>query len=76
MYLYAEPEFWPSDDRPIREEARARHREEITDFARRVSGDEVKFIACSYRELLSGWQESGAPKVHSHAEAVIRRFSP
>ena len=76
MYLYAEPKFWPSDDRPIREEARARHREEITDFARRVSGDEVKFIACSYHELLSAWQEGGTPEVRSHTEAVIQCFAP
>ena len=76
MYLYAEPNSWPNDGRPVREEMRARHREEIADFARRVSGDEVKFIACSYRELLSGWQENESPKIRAHAEAVIQSFAP
>ena len=76
VYLYAEPEFWPNDGRPIREEERARHKEEIADFAGHVEGDEVRFISCSYRELLSVWQESGTPEVRSHAEAVIRRFAP
>ena len=53
MYLYAEPESWPNDGKPILEEAKDRHREEITDFARRVEGDEVTFVSCSYHELLS-----------------------
>ena len=76
VYLYAEPEFWPRDGEPISEDARAQHRREIQDFAGRVAGDEVTFIACSYRELLSGWQESGTLEVRSHAEAVTRYFTP
>ena len=76
MYVYAEPESWPSDGRPIREEERAKHRQEIQDFAKRVEADEVKFISCSYRELLSAWQESGTPEVRFHAEGVIQRFVP
>lgn len=76
VYLYAEPERWPRDSEPISEDTKAQHRQEIADFARRVEGDEVRFISCSYRELLSNWQEGGAPEVQSHTEAVIRRFAP
>ena len=76
MYLYAEPEFWPRDGEPIGEEVKARHRQAIRDFARRVDGDEVTFVSCSYHELLSGWQESEMPKIRAHAEAVIQRFAP
>ena len=76
MYLHAEPEAWPSDGRPIREEARSRHRQEIQEFADCVQGDEVTFVSCSYSELLSGWQESGTLEVRSHAEAVMHRFAP
>ena len=76
VYLYAEPEFWPRDGDPISEDAKTQHKREIADFARRVDGDEVTFIACSYRELLSGWQESGSPEVRSHAEAATRCFAP
>ena len=76
FYLYAEPETWPRDSKPIGEDAKARHRQEIEDFARTVEGDEVKFVSCSYRELLTAWQEIGTPKVRAHAKAVIERFAP
>ena len=76
MYLYAEPECWPRSGEPVSKEAKVRHRQEIQDFAKRVQGDEVTFVSCSYRELLSAWQESGTPKVRSHAEAVMRSFAP
>ena len=76
VYLYAEPEAWPRDGKPISEDVKAQHRQEIQDFARRVEGDEVKFIPCSYRDLLSVWQESETPEVRAHAEAVMRRFAP
>ncbi len=76
VYLYSEPKSWPSDGRLIREEGMAKHRQEIQDFASRVEGDEVTFVSCSYRELLSAWQESEKHEVHSHAEAVIQRFAP
>ena len=76
FYLYAEPHIWPQDGEPVDPDAKDRHRQEIRDFARRVQGDEVTFVSCSYRELLSAWQESGTPKVRSHAEAVMRSFAP
>ena len=76
VYLYAEPECWPRDGEPVSEVAKVQHRQEIADFASRVEDDEVEFISCPYRELLSAWQESGTPEVRSHAEAVIRHFAP
>lgn len=76
VYLYAEPECWPRDGEPISDDVKAKHRQEIQDFAGRVVGDEVAFVSCSYRELLSRWQEGGPPEVRSHAEAVIRHFAP
>ena len=76
VYLYAEPETWPRDGKPVGEDIKARHRREIADFARTVEGDEVKFVSCSYRELLTAWQEGGTPEIRAHAEAVIRRFAP
>ena len=76
VYLYAEPEYWPRNGEPVSEDDKAQHRREIQDFVKRVEGDEVKFVSCSYRELLTAWQEIGTPKVRAHAEAVIERFAP
>ena len=76
MYLYAEPGHWSRDGKPIGEDAKARHRDEIADFAKRVEGDEVTFVSCSYHELLSAWHEGGTPEVRSHTEAVIQCFAP
>ena len=78
MYTYAEPEVWPRSGQPVSEEAKSRHREEIVDFARRIEGDEVKFVACSYRELLQGWESADglAPDVRDHAKAVAQCFAP
>ena len=76
VYLYAEPENWPRTGEPISEAAKAQHSDEIADFTRRVAGDEVTFVSCSYRELLSNWQEGGTPEVRFHTEAVIQRFAP
>ena len=77
MYIYAEPEIWPRSGQFISEEAKSRHREEIVDFARRIEGDEVRFAACSYRELLQGWENADglAPDVRDHAKAVAQHFA-
>ncbi len=77
MYIYAEPEVWPRSGQTVSEEAKSRHREEIADFARRVEGDVVKFVACSYRELLRGWESTdGLPRdVRDHAKTVVQRFA-
>ena len=76
FYRYAEPDFLPNSGKPVDDEAKALHREEITHFAQSVEGDEVKFVACSYRDLLATWQQNENPEIRQHAKAVIRRFSP
>ena len=76
IYPYAEPDFLPNVGKAIDEYAKAIHREEVEAFARKVAGDEVRFVACTYRELLDGWCKHGAPHVKAHAEAVLRCFAP
>ena len=75
LYVYAEPDNWP-DGSPIQDEARARHRDEIADFASHVTGDEVAFRSCSYQDVLDIWQRHSDEGIAQHATAVIRRFSP
>ena len=76
FYVYAEPGTWPRDGKPVDDEAKFLHRQEIKRFAQSVEGDEVRFVACSYRELLGTWERSEEPEIREHAKAVIRRFSP
>ena len=80
FYLYAEPAFWPEgcnrERIPIDDNANALHREEIAHFAASVKGDEVRFVACSYREMLATWEQDDDPEIREHARAVIQRFSP
>lgn len=76
FYLYAEPNLLPNSNKLIDGEAKNAHREEIASFSQSVEGDEVRFIACSYRELLATWQRNEEPEIREHARAVVRRFSP
>ena len=76
FYLYAEPDTWPRDGKPVDDEAKAAHRAGISRFAANVEGDEVRFVTCSYRELLATWERSGKPEIREHAKAVKLRFSP
>ena len=76
FYLYAEPDVWPKDGRPIGDGEKARHRQEIERFARDVEGDEVAVVSCSYRELLEDWAHHNNGKIRTHAAAVTRRFAP
>ena len=76
MYLYAEPDCLPNVGKSIDEYSKAIHREEVEAFAEKVAGDEVRFIACTYRELLDGWKRDGTPGVRDHAEAVLTCFAP
>ena len=76
FYVYAEPEVWPGNGKPVDEEAIAGHRTQIEAFADNVAGDEVRFVHCAYRRLLDGWREWGAPDIRTHAEAVLQCFSP
>jgi hypothetical protein len=70
FYLFAEPTARGA--RPIATDDRKRHRDEITDFAARVAGDEVSFGSAGYREWLRGATGSAA----DHAAALIARFNP
>ncbi len=76
FYLYAEPESWPRTSARVDEQAKAKHREEIKAFARDVAGDEVRFVACTYRELLAEWRKSSSTEICDHAETIVQRFSP
>jgi hypothetical protein len=70
FYLFAEPAA--RGGRTISAADRNRHRDEITDFAARLAGDEVSFGSASYREWLRGAVDSAA----DHAAALIARFNP
>lgn len=70
LYLFAEPAELAS--KPIPQTSINAHREEIAEFARFVSGAEVRFAACSYREWLGTWSDLPA----SHRFAVLNRFAP
>lgn len=76
FYLYAEPDFLPNSNKPIDEEAKSLHRQEIRKFASSVEGDEVRFVAYSYRELLATWERDESSEIREHARAVKQRFSP
>ena len=76
FYVYAEPDCLPNSGKPVSKAALARHREEVAAFARAVEGDEVKFVHCSYRELLACWKRHTDPEIRAHAEAVARCFCP
>ena len=75
-YVYAEPAVWPDGHIRVEEQEILDHRQEIERFAETVIGDEVRFVACSYQEILGAWQGSDNPGVRSHAEAVNRCFQP
>jgi hypothetical protein len=70
FYMFAEPTA--RGDLPIAADDRKRHRDEISDFALRVAGQEVSFGSASYREWLRGATGSAA----DHAAALIARFNP
>ena len=75
LYVYAEPESWPTTGLPLSEAAIQRHRQEIAGFAATVEGDEVKFLSCSYRQLLEDWQKKGTGRVSRHASRVGKNFA-
>ena len=72
-YLYAEPERWPNGPRIVEADLQA-HRDKLQEFASAVDGEEVKFFACTYSELLKTWSECGNPVIVAHSTAVLRRF--
>ena len=76
FYVYAEPDCLPNSGKPVGKAAIDKHREEVVAFAREVAGDEVKFVHCTYRELLAGWRCHADPEIRAHAERVLRCFCP
>ena len=76
LYLYAQPEVWAASRDRVEEEAKARHRHEIAEFSSRAHGDEVVFVACSYRRLLEAWSNTDHKDVRDHAVRVAERFGP
>lgn len=68
FYVYAEPTARGA--RPIPASDHARHRQEIADFAARVAGDEVAFLASSYRE----WLATAAGAAIEHRSALHHHF--
>jgi hypothetical protein len=70
-YLFAEPAELAG--KPIAEQLRARHREEVERFAAAIDGAEVTFSACSYREWLATWGDAEAVR---HAEQLLQAFGP
>ena len=76
FYLYAEPWCWPSTGKIIGPEVHQAHRKEIDLFAQLVADDEVAFIACGYRQLLTAWRSSLSPAIRDHADVVTFNFKP
>ena len=76
LYVYAEPEYWPRDRKPVDEDAKRKHEEKIRRFANNVKGDEVTFVFSSYRQLLKTWSRDCNSEIRAHVDALIRRFSP
>ena len=76
MYLYAEPNIWPKDNKLVDPAQKAKHRKEIAHFASVVEGDEVVFVSCSYSRLLEDWSHHKDHRIRAHADAVTHRFSP
>ena len=76
FYVHAEPDFWPGTGHTVDDHAKADHRKEIADFARRVAGDEVAFASCTWQHLLGTWRSSASARVRAHADAVAEHFMP
>jgi hypothetical protein len=70
FYVFAEPTA--RGDQLIAADDRTRHREELSDFAACVAGDEVAFGSASCRE----WLPSATGSAADHAAALVARFNP
>jgi hypothetical protein len=71
VYLHAAPRHW-ANGKPVDPAAIARHEAEVADFAGRVRGDDVAFVALRWSDLLAEW--SKAPATAAHATAVTGWF--
>lgn len=66
VYLHAEPQTW-GNGKPVDPKAIARHRAEVSTFARAVKGDDVTFVALTWAELLAQWAKTPALVAHTAA---------
>lgn len=73
FYLFAEPAA--RNGQPIAPEAIARHRDEISRFAKAVVGNEVTFSYASYGQWLATWPVHDS-EVAMHRKAIIEAFAP
>lgn len=76
FYVYAEPGCWPMTKEPVHPQSISVHRRQVREFAERVDGDEVRFVHCTYRQMLNSWSVHGSPKVRGHATEVLKAFCP
>lgn len=75
VYLYAEPTAWgrpPQQLIPSTEHIA--HDTEVKSFASTVKGDEVEFVALTYRQVLTGWAASDSRALRDHVAALRERF--
>lgn len=73
VYLHAEPKAWP-DGRPIADDEHRAHGDEIARFAAAVAGDEVAFLALSYRQLLANWDAKGGEALRAWVARLRQHF--
>lgn len=73
VYLYASPGHW-AGGKPVDAAALRRHETEIADFARRVQGQDVAFVALRWSALVGQW--ANTPPLAAHAAAIAARFGP
>ena len=76
LYVYAEPTAWPKTKEPVDPQVISAHRKQVQEFAEQVTDDEVRFVHCTFRELLGVWMDKGSPDVSRHGEAVLGCFDP
>ena len=60
----------PNSNKDISDDAKAVHRDEIRHFAQSVQGDEVRFVVCTYRDLLAMWSRNANPQIREHASVL------
>ncbi len=68
LYLFWEPTNWHDLDIFVT------HRREIEEFAERVEGTSVEFIAQSYPELWTAWEHQLKSKYRAHMINLRRRY--
>jgi hypothetical protein len=67
VYIHEEPKRWP-------EAAIKLHRQEISSFAKAVSGAAVGFVAVRWSDWIDRWLENPADVVRAHGAQIRDRF--